>query len=131
MSLNLQVPIRKLAESEGPNSVKAVDAQLANEIALLTAIGKDWAWLAKTSELDTDERWREWENAMSKAANPGELWTKSLRKQPDMMIWWGKIENVQVNGDAATATAYCEDNPRFDHKLKLRRIGGEWKIDVK
>lgn len=132
MLLNVQVPIRQLAESEGANSVKAVDAQLADGIALLTAIGKDWAWLANTSKLGDDERWKEWEDAVAKAANPGALWAKSLKKHPEMMIWWGsKIENVQVNGDTATATAYADGNPRFDNKLKLKKVNGEWKFDVR
>ena len=121
-----------MAESEGAHSVKAVDALLADEVALLTALGKDWAWLSKTSKLGDDERWREWESAVANVANPGELWAKSLRKHPDMMIWWGnKIENVQVNGDTATAKAYAENNPRFENQLKLKRVNGEWKIDVR
>jgi len=130
--LTIQVPIRELAESEGAHSVKEVDALLADEIALLTALGKDWAWLSKTSKLGDDEESQELENAVAKVANPGELWAKSLKKHPGMMIWWGsKIENVQVNGETATAKAYAEGNPNFDHQLKLKRINGEWKIDVR
>jgi hypothetical protein len=131
MLLTIQVSIRELAESEGPDSVKEVDAVLADEIALLTALGKDWAWLSKTSKLGDDEESKELENAVAKAANPGELWAKSLKKHPKRMIGWGnKIENVEVNGDKATATVYDADNPRFDSQLKLKRVNGEWKIDV-
>jgi hypothetical protein len=131
MLLTIQVTVRELAESEGPDSVKEVDALLADEIALLTALGKDWAWLSKTSKLGDDEESKELENAAAKAANPGALWAKSLRKHPKRMIGWGnKIENVQVNGDTATATVYDADNPRFDSQLKLKRVNGEWKIDL-
>lgn len=130
--LTIQVPIRELAESEGAHSVKAVDALLADEIALLTALGKDWAWLAKTSKLGDDEESQELENAVAKVASPGALWAKSLKKHPEMMVWWGsKIENVQVNGDTATAKAYADGNPRFDNQLKLKRVNGEWRIDVR
>ena len=131
MLLTIQVTVRELAESEGPDSVKEVDALLADDVALLTALGKDWAWLSKASKLEDDEESKELESAAAKAANPGELWAKSLRKHPKRMIGWGnKIENVEVNGDTATATVYDADNPRFDSQLKLNRVNGEWKIDL-
>jgi len=126
------VPVRQLAESEGPDSVKAVDARLADELALLKAIGKDWAWLAKTSKLDDDAETAEFERAVAKVANPGGLWARVLTKHPEMMLWWGsKIENVQVNGETATAKAYAEGNPNLDHQLRLKRVNGDWKIDVR
>jgi hypothetical protein len=131
MLLTIQVTVRELAESEGPDSVREVDALLADDVALLTALGKDWAWLSKTSKLEDDEESKELENAVAKAANPGELWAKSLKKHPKRMIGWGnKIDNVEVNSDTATATVYDADNPRFDSQLKLKRVNGEWKIDL-
>jgi hypothetical protein len=129
--LTVQVSIREFAESEGPQSVQGVDKVLKDEIALLQALGKDWDWFAKTSKLDDDAEAQEFASVVAKAGDPSEFWAKDLRSHPESMISWGRIENVQVNGDTATATVYDADNPHFDIKLKLRRVSGEWKIDVR
>jgi hypothetical protein len=131
MLMTIQVPIRALAESEGPNSVRQVDSVLVRENKILSLLGTDWKWLAEISELSDEEEEKAISDFVDNVKNPEQIWIEILKLDAEVPIWYGRIEDLRVNGDTATLKTYAEDRDIFDQTLHLKRVDGNWQIDVR
>jgi hypothetical protein len=127
--LTIQVPIRAMAESEGPQSVAQVDAVLIKENKILKLLKIDWEWLAEISELSDEEEDKAIDDLVAGLKNPEQIWTEILKIEGEVPIWYGRIEKVTTDGDSATVKTYAENRDTFDALLALKRVDGNWKID--
>lgn len=124
----IQVPIREAAISEGPQSVKAVDAVLVRENKILKLLGVSWDKLIEISRLGV-AKYDALDELAAEIKDPGNVWSEILKIDSEVPVWYGRIENASIENDQATIKTFIEDKTIFDATMKLRKVNGEWRID--